>query len=192
MTTYGYARVSTDAQSIALQLDALGKAGVSPEATFTDEGVSGALPARERPAMAALLVHLRRGDTLVTYSLSRLGRNTLDVLTLVRDLEARGVSLRSLTEGFDTSTPMGRAMLGIMAVLAQLERETTLERVHAGIAAAKARGVKTGRPRSISPERRLAVLAALADGLSVAETARLVEVSDYSVRAIVRESAPNE
>jgi DNA invertase Pin-like site-specific DNA recombinase len=184
MTTYGYARVSTDIQSTALQTDALRAAGVLDANVLTDDGVSGSVPAHQRPALATLLAKLVSGDTLVVYSVSRLGRNMRDVVNTLHTLDERHVTFRSLTEGFDTSTPMGRAMVGIVAVFAQLEREMTIERTRAGMVAARAAGVSIGRPSSVSPERRAALAECLAAGMTVAQAARECGLSETTARRI--------
>lgn len=145
---YGYARVSTDTQDTALQTDALIAAGVAD--IFEDHGVSGTTEAASRPGFSACLARLRPGDTLVVYSLSRLGRSMLDVMTTVQTLNAAGIVVRSVTEPFDTGSPMGRAMAGMLAVFSQLERDLISERTKAGLAAAKSRGKKLGRPKKVA------------------------------------------
>lgn len=139
MATHGYARVSTRDQNPAMQTDALRRAAVDE---IHEETASGA---KARPILAALLARLVAGDHLVVWKLDRLGRSARQVILAVDDLRARGIVIRSLTEGVDTGTPAGRAFIGIMAILAELERETTLERIHAGIAVSRAEG-RHGRP----------------------------------------------
>ena len=143
----GYARVSSTDQNLDLQRDALAKAGV--EKVF-EEKASGAKD--DRPGLAAALSHLREGDTLAVYSLSRLGRNTVALLQMTEDLQRRGIGFRSLTEGLDTGTTMGRFVITIMAGMAQMERELIAERRNAGIAAARARGRNGGRPYRLTPK----------------------------------------
>lgn len=92
-----------------------------------------------------IMAMVRQGDTVIVESISRLGRNTLDILTIVEDLSKAGVIFVSLKENMDTSTPTGRAMLGMMAVIAQLERDLIVQRTKEGLASAKRRGVKLGR-----------------------------------------------
>ena len=140
--TFGYARVSTDDQNLALQLDALRKAGC--DQVFED-CISG--KTTSRPALDRLLPQLRRGDTLAVWKLDRLGRGVLHLVALMEELRTRGIEFRSMTEGMDTRTVMGRAMFQLVAVFAELEREQNHER----IAAAKAAGVHRGRRRSLSP-----------------------------------------
>ena len=111
---YGYARVSTDDQSPALQLAALKRA--TCETIFKDEGLSGATA--KRPALLRCLKTLQPGDILIVWKLDRLGRSLRDLITILDDLRARGVKFRSLTEAIDTTTPTGRAMWQMIAVAA--------------------------------------------------------------------------
>lgn len=144
----GYARVSTGQQDAALQRDALLAAGVTERLLF-EEIASGAL--RERPELNRCFDHLRAGDVLVVYSMSRLGRSTVDVLDRIEQLREMGVGFRSLTENIDTTTPAGRAFLTIVAALAQMEREILSERTRAGLAARRRAGVRLGRPSKLTP-----------------------------------------
>src|SRR5712692_8965027 len=138
---YGYARVSTDDQTPALQLAALKKAGC--KTIFKDDGLSGATT--KRPALLRCLKKLEHGDTLIVWKLDRLGRSLRDLITMLDDLRARGVKFHSLTEAIDTATPTGRAMWQMIGILAELERSLIQERTKAGRSAAQARGVKMGR-----------------------------------------------
>lgn len=150
MELVGYARVSTreERQVLDRQLDALRAAGC--ERVFDDRG-SGA--SADRPGLRACLDYLRRGDVLVVLDLDRLGRLAGELIRLVDELEARGVGFRALNVDFDTTTPMGRAFLQIQAAFAEMERNVIRQRVREGIAAARARGRKGGRPRRMTPER---------------------------------------
>jgi len=138
---YGYARVSTDDQTTALQRAALTKAGC--KTIFKDEGLSGATT--KRPALVRCLKKLEHGDTLMVWKLDRLGRSLRDLITMLDDLKHRGVKFRSLTEAIDTETPTGRAMWQMIGVLAELERSLISERTRAGVKDAKSRGVRFGR-----------------------------------------------
>ncbi|HCB7272010.1 TPA: recombinase family protein, partial [Escherichia coli] len=120
-------------------------AGYNIAKWFTDEAVSGSVKASSRDGFSRLLAYAREGDTVVV-AVDRLGRDTIDVLSTVKALQAKGVRVVSLREGFDLSTPIGEAMLGIMSTLAQLERSLIAERRKAGIERAKAEGVHMGRP----------------------------------------------
>jgi DNA invertase Pin-like site-specific DNA recombinase len=146
---YGYARVSTDDQTLALQLVALKQAGC--KTVFKDDGLSGATT--KRPALLRCLKKLEHGDTLTVWKLDRLGRSLRDLITMLDDLKQRGVKFRSLTEAIDTATPTGRAMWQMIGVLAELERSLISERTRAGVKAAKARGVKFGRKRKLTPQQ---------------------------------------
>src|SRR5450759_2061943 len=146
---YGYARVSTEDQTPALQLAALKRAGC--KAVFKDEGLSGATI--KRPALARCLTTLQPGDTLTVWKLDRLGRSLRDLITMLDDLRARGIKFRSLTEAIDTDTPTGRAMWQMIGVLAELERSLISERTRAGVKAARRRGVKFGRKLKLSNQQ---------------------------------------
>src|SRR5450432_191817 len=146
---YGYARVSTDDQTPALQLAALQKAGC--KTVFKDEGLSGATT--KRPALLRCLKKLENSDTLMVWKLDRLGRSLRDLITMLDDLRARGVKFRSLTEAIDTETPTGRAMWQMIGVLAELERSLISERTRAGVKDAQRRGVKFGRKVKLSAEQ---------------------------------------
>src|SRR5208337_1891874 len=134
---YGYARVSTDDQTPALQLAALKKAGC--KTIFKDDGLSGATT--KRPALLRCLKKLEHGDTLTVWKLDRLGRSLRDLITMLDDLKKRGVKFRSLTEAIDTNTPTGRAIWQMIGVLAELERSLIGERTRAGVKAAQRGGV---------------------------------------------------
>ncbi len=138
----GYARVSTDEQSVDLQIDALERVGC--ERIFRDSGFSGVL--RSRPALDDALSHAQAGDTVVVWRLDRLGRSLSHLILLVGDLENRGIAFRSLSEAIDTSTASGRLQFHMMGALAEFERALISERTKAGMAAARTRGVQLGRP----------------------------------------------
>ncbi|PAL26986.1 MULTISPECIES: recombinase family protein [Acetobacteraceae] len=137
---YGYARVSTSDQNEGMQVDALKGAGCSE--IFTDKA-SGAKTSR--PALDKMLPLLKDGDTLVIWKLDRLGRSTIHLFNLLEDLKSRGVAVRSIMEGIDTSGSLGRFLCTILAGVAELERENIKQRVNAGLAKAKRDGVRLGR-----------------------------------------------
>jgi len=168
----GYARVSTADQNLQAQTDALTAAG--SERVYTDS-VSGAKASR--PGMLQALDACRAGDTLLVWKLDRLGRSTGDLISIAAGLEKRGVQFKSLTDNIDTSTASGRFFFNMMASLAQMERELTVERTHAGLASAKARGRLGGRPRILTSPKITAAKLMLANGMSAAETANNLGVS---------------
>lgn len=145
MRLLGYTRVSTTGQDDRLQLDALLGAGVQKRDVFTDV-TSGTRAGVDRPGMAKLLAYAEAGDTVVVWRVDRLGRSLMDVLNTVTLLRERDVHLRSISDAIDPSTSAGRMMLNMLATLAEYERELIVERVNAGIAASRDRGVRFGRP----------------------------------------------
>jgi DNA invertase Pin-like site-specific DNA recombinase len=134
----GYARVSTDDQSLALQLDALERAGC--ERIYRDEGASGSQVSR--PALDRLLRELKPGDTLITWKLDRLGRSLRHLIAIVTELDGRGICFNSLSEAIDTKTASGRFLFHVLGALAEFERALISERTRAGMAAAKLRGTR--------------------------------------------------
>jgi DNA invertase Pin-like site-specific DNA recombinase len=150
MALVGYARVSSQEEQQVLdrQVDALRAGGC--ERIYDDHG-SGA--SADRPGLKMCLDYLRRDDVLVVLDLDRLGRRAGELIRLVDELERRGVGFRALNAPFDTTTPAGRAFLQIQAAFAEMERNLISQRVSEGIAAARARGRKGGRPRVMTPER---------------------------------------
>lgn len=180
----GYARVSTDDQNLALQMDALQRAGC--ERIFYDEGFSGV--STNRPALDEALSALAPGDILIIWKLDRLGRSLAHLIEVNTQLAARGIGFRSLTETIDTTTAGGKFIFHVWAALAEFERSLISERTRAGMTAAKARGIHTGRPLKLS----LTVVAQMKDAidqdrLSVAEAATELGVSSLTLmRALKR------
>jgi DNA invertase Pin-like site-specific DNA recombinase len=172
-TTWGYARVSTEDQELGLQISALHDAGV-PEANIVQEKASGKAGA-DQLLYAALLERLGDGDRLVVWKVDRLGRSTLDALQTAKDLDARGVHIVVTTLGIDLKTPACRLVFGMMAQIAEFERELIRDRVKAGMADAKARGVHTGRKNTLRPSQRAeAARLHLVEGKSLGEIAALL------------------
>lgn len=174
----GYARVSTGEQDAALQLDALEQVGCAR--VFSDTA-SGAL--QERPELTRLLDHLREGDTLVVWRLDRLGRSLRHLVDTVTGLAERGVGFRSLQESIDTTTPGGRLVFHVFAALAEFERDLIRERTHAGLAAARARGRRGGRPSVMTADKLAVAREMYASGehtvSAIAETVGVSRASIY-------------
>src|SRR4051794_28829513 len=141
----GYARVSTDEQTLDLQRDALEKANC--EQIFTDR-ISGTK--ESRPGLTEALSHLRPGDTLVVWRLDRLGRSLRHLIDTVTDLQARGIGFQSLSESINTTTSGGKLVFHIFGALAEFEREIIRERTTARLQAARARGRNGGRPKKLT------------------------------------------
>ena len=186
MSQVGYARVSTRDQNPGSQEAALREAGC--ERVFVDRGESSRIA--DRPEWVACLDYLRPRDTLVILALDRIAGTELMAIELIRDLGRRGIRLRSLTEPFldvDTSTPMGEAIVGIMAVLAQLRVSTIRENTRRGLAHARAQGRVGGRPSVMTPERVKAAVKMRDQDMSIAEIARTFGVGASSVsRALAK------
>jgi DNA invertase Pin-like site-specific DNA recombinase len=187
----GYARVSTIDQRLDLQHDALPAS--SCERVFTDTA-SAARAAR--PGLTAALAACRAGDILVVWKLDRLGRSLADLVETVQTLAARGIGLRSLQEQLDTTSSGGKLIFHLFAALAEFERDLIRERTKAGLAAARARGRKGGRPRGVDEKKRKAALALKRDPqYSVREICEIVGISRntyYKYTRMEKPSAPPE
>lgn len=144
----GYARISTSDQLMDLQIDALKNAGC--EKFFTDT-VSGSKASR--PGLDEALGFAREGDTLIVWKLDRLGRSLCHLLQLMETLQKRGISFKSLSDGIDTDTPMGKMIFGIFGALSEFELSILRERTLAGLRAARARGRNGGRRRTLNREQ---------------------------------------
>ncbi|NBJ14831.1 MAG: recombinase family protein [Dehalobacter sp. 4CP] len=149
----GYARVSTDDQNLDLQKDALTRAGCE---RILEDRLSGVKA--ERPGLKAALDYARRGDLLVVWRLDRLSRSLKDLIEMVALFEAKGIGLKSLQESIDTSSSSGKLIFHIFGALAEFERNLIRERTQAGLQAARARGRKGGRPKSLSIDKRKLVV----------------------------------
>jgi DNA invertase Pin-like site-specific DNA recombinase len=164
----GYARVSTADQNPDHQMDALQRAGVAETNIYLDHA-SGAKASR--PQFDQLLRNLRGDDTLVITRLDRLGRSVLHLVTLGATLHDRGVGLQVLEQGIDTSTAEGRAMFGMLSVLAELQRELIIANTRDGLAAARARGRVGGRRPKLTTSQ-------------VRHAQKLYDAGDYTVQQI--------
>jgi DNA invertase Pin-like site-specific DNA recombinase len=177
MTIYGYARVSTDGQSLASQDAKLHEAGC---AKVYAERISGARS--HRPELAKLLRRLEPGDVLMVTRLDRLARSTRDLLNTLDTIGKAGAAFKSLGDGWaDTTTAHGRLMVTVLGGLAEFERELILARTGDGRARAKAKGVKFGRPLSLTPHQRREAIQRLAAGESQADVARSYDVSQSTI-----------
>lgn len=175
---YGYARVSTQGQTLEAQMEALTAAGAT---RIFREKVSGAKA--DRPELKKLLKAVGAGDVVLMTRLDRLARSTRDLLNILTTLAERGASFRSLADPWaDTTTPHGRLMVTILGGLAEFERELILARTREGVAHAKARGTKLGRPRALTREQAAEAIQELASGTkTVRELARRYAVSAATI-----------
>ena len=182
MANVGYARVSTGDQDLALQMDALKRAGC--ERIFTDKA-SGAKV--DRPGLTQALAYVRDGDALVVWKFDRLGRSLPHLTETVTALQARSVGLRSLTENIDTTTPV---IFNVFGALAAFERDLIRERTKAGLAAAAARGRQGGRKPVVTSDKLTRARGLLANGLTVREAAMRVKVGKTALYRALSEAKP--
>ena len=162
---FGYARVSTEAQNLDRQTDALKKYGVD---TIYNEKMTGTK--RDRPELTKMLDRMTEGDTVVVESLSRLGRSTKDLIELTELFERKGVHLVSLKESIDTSSSTGKLLFTLMSAIAQFERDVIADRTKEGLRSARARGRTGGRPKA-NPD-------------AVRKAVKLYHTGQYSVKEI--------
>jgi DNA invertase Pin-like site-specific DNA recombinase len=173
----GYARVSTDDQHLDIQLQALKQAGCR---RIFHEKISGAR--RQRPELAKMIEHLREGDTVVVWKLDRLARSTRDLLEIADAIDKPGAGLKSLCEPWaDTTSPSGRMVLTVFAGIAEFERELIKERTSAGRIAALKRGVRFGRPSSLTAEQTALARRLLDEGKSAKEVAKTFGVHKTTI-----------
>lgn len=167
----GYARVSTKDQNLQLQLDALDSVGC--DEVFTDKTSA----VKQRKGLDEALRYLRAGDTLVVWKLDRLCRSLTDLIAISNTLEKSNITLLSLTENIDTSTPIGRMYYSLLGALAQMEREIIQERITAGIAASKRKGIKNGRPNAMDNIKIKSAKTLLDSGMSYPDVAKQLKIS---------------
>jgi DNA invertase Pin-like site-specific DNA recombinase len=163
----GYARVSTEIQSLDRQIDALTQYGIKPEYLYTEKMTG---TKKDRPELDKVKLKARSGDTVVVESLSRLGRSTKDLLNLIDEFDKSGIQLVSLKENIDTKTPTGKLLLTVLSALSQFERDLTVQRTCEGLQAARARGRKGGRPH--------------ADAKTVNKAVKLYQARTHSIKEI--------
>lgn len=186
-TQLGYARVSTGHQSLDQQIDALTAAGVDATRVYSDK-LSGTSTREQRPGLASLMDYAREGDAIVVVGIDRLGRNAAEVMTTIRELGERGIVLRSLREGIDTSNATGRMVAGVLASLAELELELGRERRAAARDARKARGQSVGRPKALDKSKAALAQRMHASGESASTIAATLGVSRATVYRVLSES----
>ncbi|OPX12485.1 recombinase family protein [Mycobacterium sp. AT1] len=185
---FGYARVSTGHQSLDQQRDALKTAGVDLDRVYSDV-LTGTSTKEQRPGLSALLSYTQDGDTIVVVGIDRLGRNAAEVMLTIRDLGERGIVLRSLREGIDTSNATGRMIAGVLASLAELELELGRERREASRSARKSRGLPIGRPKALDADQVRQAEALRASGEPVEKIAQTLGVGRATVYRVLAEKA---
>ncbi|MCI2047736.1 MAG: recombinase family protein [Faecalibacterium sp.] len=168
----GYARVSTEAQNLDRQVDALQEYGVDEIYTEKMTGTKS-----HRPELDKVRLRMRAGDKVVVESLSRLGRSTKDLLNLLDEFDEKGIQLVSLKEDIDTATPTGKLLVTVLSALSQFERDLIVQRTQEGLKAARARGRKGGRPKVDSHAVEKAIKLYEAKVYSVGEICKLTGIS---------------
>ena len=190
MRVFAYGRVSTADQTSANQLQELQSLGheIQPHRWFSDT-ISGKVLSSERPEFMKMLDRMEAGDMLLVSKLDRIGRDMVDVISTLRSLASRGIKVKVLALGdVDLTSTAGKAVVGILAVVAEMERDLLVERTQAGLARAKAEGTQLGRPSKTSEPDRQRILQRLSMGETVSQVARDFGVSRGTV-INVREKA---
>jgi DNA invertase Pin-like site-specific DNA recombinase len=170
----GYARVSTEEQSLELQIDALNKAGVHPDSLHVEKQSA---VGKRRPHLDLAIKELQPGDTFVVWKIDRLARNVRQLYAILDRIYEQGAQFKSLQEDFDFTTSTGKFILGILALVAELERAMIAERTVAGMRVMKERGKHVGRPPKMTAERRKIVEPILRKTGNVSAAAKAIGVS---------------
>jgi len=180
---FAYCRVSTNEQTTDNQLREIDGAGFAVQPSrVVAETVSGSVPTSERPGFGKLLDKLEAGDVLVVTKLDRLGRNAMDVRATVEALTGVGVRVHCLAlGGVDLTSAAGKMTMGVIAAVAEFERDLLVERTQAGLARAKAEGKALGRPSALSPAQVAEVGKRLAAGDAIAAIARAIGTSRQTI-----------
>ena len=183
MRLFGYARVSTSQQSLDIQINALRDAGVQDNRIFTDIATGSNA---ERDGLKLLRLKVEAGDLILVKKLDRLGRNTADMIQLINEFDALGVSIRFIDDGISTEGTIGRMVVTILSAVAQAERHRILERTNEGRIDAKAKGIKFGRKRTIDRE---IIMSLRATGMGATEISRQAGIGRSTVYKLLHEVA---
>jgi DNA invertase Pin-like site-specific DNA recombinase len=189
MAIFGYGRVSTKEQTTENQRREIEASGYRVDYWFVDEGVSGKVPALQRPQFAKMLSQIRNGEVLVVTKLDRLGRDAQDVGASIKMLATRGIEVIVLQLGkLDLTSAAGKLMLTMLAAVAEMERDLLVERTQSGLARAKAEGKTLGRPSITTEDQRLSIVRQYQDGKgeSISALSRTYGISRASVMRIVK------
>lgn len=182
MRTFGYARVSTSQQSLDSQVKALKAEGVKTNRIFTDK-VTGTKMNSE--GLQMLRLKIEEGDVILIKKLDRLGRDTSDMIQLIKEFDEMGVAIRFLDDGISTEGTMGKMIVTILSAVAQAERQRILERTNEGRLEAKSRGVKFGRKPSVDKQK---VLALREQGIGATDISRILNIARSSVYKVLQMS----
>ena len=181
MRLFGYARVSTSQQSLDIQIRALKEAGVKANRIFTDKASGSSV---DRPGLDLLRMKVEDGDAILVKKLDRLGRDTADMIQLIKAFDAQGVAVRFIDDGISTDGDMGKMVVTILSAVSQAERQRILERTNEGRQEAKRKGIRFGRKRVVD---RRKVLELYSEGMGATEISRQVSVARSTVYKILSE-----
>ena len=182
MRLFGYARVSTSQQSLDIQIKALREAGVEMNRIFSDKASGSHV---NRDGLSLLRIKVEQGDVILVKKLDRLGRDTADMIALIKEFDNLGVAIRFLDDGISTEGSMGKMVVTILSAVAQAERQRILERTNEGREEAKIRGVKFGRKRTVDREKALTMKD---KGVGATDIARNLGIGRSTVYKILKES----
>jgi DNA invertase Pin-like site-specific DNA recombinase len=183
MRLFGYARVSTSQQSLDIQIGVLRDAGVKANRIFTDKasGIS-----TDREGLDMLRMKVEEGDVILVKKLDRLGRDTADMIHLIKAFDTQGVAVRFIDDGISTDGPMGQMVITILSAVAQAERRRILERTNEGRQEARLNGVRFGRKRTVD---RSKIIALIKNGYSATKISRELNIARSTVYKVLKESA---
>ena len=180
MRLFGYARVSTSQQSLDIQVKALKEAGVKPSRIFADTATGANA---KRDGLSLLRLKVEEGDVILVKKLDRLGRDTADMIQLIKEFDQAGVAVRFIDDGISTEGAMGKMIVTILSAVAQAERQRILERTNEGRIEAKAKGIQFGRKPSIDRKK---VQALRNQGMGATEIARQMHIGRSTVYKILK------
>ena len=181
MRLFGYARVSTSQQSLDIQIKLLKEEGIKASRIFTDKSTGSKL---DRKGLELLRVKVEEGDIVIVTKLDRLGRDTADMIKLIKEFDNMGVAVKFLSDGISTEGSMGKMVVTILSAVAQAERERILERTNEGRIEAKAKGVVFGRKRSIS---RAKIRSLMKAGVGASDIAKELKIARSTVYKLFKE-----
>ena len=181
MRLFGYARVSTSQQSLDIQIKALKEAGVNGNRIFTDKATGSHA---QRDGLTLLRLKVEEGDVVLVKKLDRLGRDTADMIQLIKEFDAMGIYIRFIDDGISTEGAMGKMVVTILSAVAQAERHRILERTNEGRIEAKSKGIKFGRKRTIDREK---IVTLHASGIGATEIAKQTRIGRSTVYKLLKE-----
>ncbi len=182
MRLFGYARVSTSQQSLDIQIKALKEAGVNENRIFTDIATGSH---SQRDGLTLLRLKVEEGDVVLVKKLDRLGRDTADMIQLIKEFDKMGIFIRFLDDGISTEGTMGKMVVTILSAVAQAERHRILERTNEGRIEAKSKGIKFGRKRTIDRGKIIALHAA---GIGASWISKQERIGRSTVYKLLNES----